>query len=374
MKIIVLVNGHPSPATSGAALRELGIIELLRELGATELVSVLRPGDASGGIEISGVKTHFVERERAPLPRRLVYPFRPYILNGYSTRVEKKLAELFAPGALLWVSRLAMAQYIPAAKKMGYRVVLDQHNIESDYYFDSIRANGRWRELPLAWQMQRKERQFCRASDRVVVTSVRDRQLLQSLACREALIIPNCVSPPAEAAPNGDAKNLLFVGTLDYAPNVEGLRWFLASWPQLKADNFRLRVAGARPSAELQNLIRKAGAEIFVSPASLEPHYEWAGVCLAPILSGGGTRIKIIEALGRGKALVSTPKGAEGLDVRHGEHLLLAETGAEFVAGIRRLARHQEERSRLEREGRRLVQESYSWAAQLGRVRAICEI
>jgi polysaccharide biosynthesis protein PslH len=162
---------------------------------------------------------------------------------------------------------------------------------------------------------------------------------------RRVVVVPNVV-PRSESFVgvrdgHANTSTLLFVGTLDYAPNVEGLRWFIDEvLPGLRAANpdLRLLVVGRNPSPAVVELCSAAPAvTLHANVPDVVPFYEQAGIVVAPILSGGGTRIKIIEAAFARRPVLSTRIGAEGLELVNGEEIFLADSPAEFVSIYKQL-------------------------------------
>jgi glycosyltransferase involved in cell wall biosynthesis len=177
-------------------------------------------------------------------------------------------------------------------------------------------------------------------------------------------VVPNGVDAAAlELPPPGDEPVVLFTGRLSYAPNAEGLLWLLREvWPRVEAavPDARLVVVGPDPPAEARRL---AGPRVELTGwvPEMTPHYERARVVLVPILSGGGTRLKVVDGLASGRPVVATPLGAEGIEARDGEHLLLARDAEALAAAVARLLRDDAEAARIGAAGRRLAEERYDW-------------
>lgn len=147
---------------------------------------------------------------------------------------------------------------------------------------------------------------------------------------------------------------LLFVGALGYGPNHEALTWFLCRvWPRLaRIAGLRLEIVGAAASDELKRLARRRGVRLHGFRADLAPFYRRASVVVAPLRAGAGTRIKIIEAAGRGVPVVATPLAAEALPLRGGRDIWLADTPEAFARAIGEALSHPAKRSRIARNAR----------------------
>ena len=165
--------------------------------------------------------------------------------------------------------------------------------------------------------------------------------------------------PPLPREPS----RLLFLGSMDYHPNVDGILWFAARcWPEIRArrPDARLEIVGGDPTPEVRAL---ASAEIEVTGRvpEVRPHLERAGVFVVPLRIGGGTRLKIVEALALATPTVSTRIGAGGLELVDDEHLLLADDPASFAAAVVRLIEDREAAARLGETGRSFATARYRW-------------
>lgn len=164
-------------------------------------------------------------------------------------------------------------------------------------------------------------------------------------------LLPNVVPPVIQAeSVQRDPLRLLFLGTLSYLPNEDGVRWFLeAMWGALRAEvpGLSWRVVGVGMATELQSTLAAAGVDAVGAVAEVGPEFAAAAMLVVPLRAGSGTRIKILEAFRHGTPVVSTTKGAAGLAVVHGEHLLLADTPAAMVEACLRLCRDSDLRDRL---------------------------
>jgi glycosyltransferase involved in cell wall biosynthesis len=148
--------------------------------------------------------------------------------------------------------------------------------------------------------------------------------------------------------------NLLFTGTMVYWPNIKAVEYFTeAILPSIRraVPEAILHIVGASPTEEVTNLAGD-GVVVHGAVADMRPYFHEAAVVVAPLRHGGGTRLKILEAAASGKAIVSTPLGAEGLDFRHDQDLVIAETAEDFADAVIGLLRDEARRRRLERNAR----------------------
>jgi glycosyltransferase involved in cell wall biosynthesis len=162
------------------------------------------------------------------------------------------------------------------------------------------------------------------------------------------------------AAPQPDT--LIFTGALRYRPNYDAMRWFIAEvWPQVRRVRpmARLFITGDHAGLALPDA---DGIECTGFVDDIRPLLSSARLAVAPIFAGGGTRLKILEAMAAGTPVVATAKGAEGIDAASGEELLLADDAVSFAAQVVALLGDEGLRARLSQAARRLVAERYDWA------------
>jgi glycosyltransferase involved in cell wall biosynthesis len=248
--------------------------------------------------------------------------------------------------------------------------VLDEHNIEYDILKRTARSSG---TLPrviynsLNWRkLAREERDAWRRFDGVALTSRRDELLLhEEMPTVRTSVIPNGVDVQAFAPVVGQSEPgmLLFFGAINYQPNHDGVLFFIDHiFPKIRARNPNARFCILGPGAREEVLSRQGnGVEILGMVDEVAPYIDRASAIVVPLRIGGGTRLKIVEALAKGKAVISTRLGAEGLDVVHDQHLLLADEPEEFAREVARVFDDPGLAARLGAAGRSLMEQQYSW-------------
>lgn len=255
-------------------------------------------------------------------------------------------------------------------------VFFDLDDIEHLSYIRGLRQLPQWRGRKLYYlqlpALMLAERRSIRLATRTFVCSDRDRRHLEMLYRLPRIVtVPNAVSLPCRPA-TAETKTCLFLGRYTYAPNVEAAALLLKEiWPRIRA---------SVPEARL--LIAGEGSEVIPRPPTVDPAVEFLGfvpdldrlyariqVVCTPILSGSGTRIKIIEAAAFGRPVVSTTLGAEGLQFRDGVEILLRDTPATFAAACIDLLRNPAMAERIALSGRSVVERFYVRAAVVDRVR-----
>jgi glycosyltransferase involved in cell wall biosynthesis len=160
--------------------------------------------------------------------------------------------------------------------------------------------------------------------------------------------------------------HMVFTGSMDWLPNEDGMLHFVRDvLPLIRRDEpaATLSIVGRAPTPAVRRLAQEPGIEVTGSVPDVRPHVAAGQVYVVPLRIGGGTRLKIFEAMGMGKAIVSTTVGAEGLPVTHGRDILLADGPAAFAAAVVRVIRDPVLRERLEGAARRLVVDRFDWSA-----------
>lgn len=273
-----------------------------------------------------------------------------------------------APVAVVHVQRLYMAPAIePLLGQIGPpRTILDLDDDES-------RTFGRLAELHQARGEEREARSHASDAarftalaeallprfDQVAVCSQSDAQrLAQAVTAARLVSIPN--APPQSVAMAARTKDidLLFVGTFGYLPNRDGAEWLARQVLPLLPPTTRTWLVGPCPEDLRKSLSAIPGMTVVGWVDDLAPYYARAACAVAPIRAGGGTRIKILEAVALGVPVVSTGLGAEGLEFHPGQHLLLADTPAAFAAACRQAGgelRAEMARAFLEERGSRAM-------------------
>jgi polysaccharide biosynthesis protein PslH len=165
--------------------------------------------------------------------------------------------------------------------------------------------------------------------------------------------------------------HLVFTGSMDWLPNVDAMTYFCRDiLPLIRADEpgTTVSIIGRAPLPAVSRLAELPGVEVTGSVEDVRGYIERATAYIVPLRIGGGTRLKIFEAMAMGKAVVSTTVGAEGLPVVHGEHLCIADTPREFAAAVVSLIRDPAHRLQFERAARELVVRAYDWSAVAGQL------
>jgi glycosyltransferase involved in cell wall biosynthesis len=176
-------------------------------------------------------------------------------------------------------------------------------------------------------------------------------------------------STELEAASPTGSRQLIFTGSMDWLPNEDAMLFFCRDiLPQIRAEepDVTLSIVGRAPTPAVRRLASEHGVQVTGRVDDVRPYMREAAVYVVPLRIGGGTRLKIFEAMAMSKAVVSTTVGAEGLPVTAGEHLVLADEPRGFARGVVRLLRDLDKRRSVEQAARQLVVAKYDWAVVAG--------
>ncbi len=266
-------------------------------------------------------------------------------------------------------SASSMAPYLRAEALRHIPAVVDLVDVDSQKWLDYAAAS----RAPAAWlyrvegrQLRRLERDLPTWARGVVLTTPAEVAIYEQFAgAGTALAVPNGVDldyfqPGRQSAESA----CVFVGALDYRPNVDGLKWFCAEiWPRLyrRRPDARFFVVGRRPVAAVGRLGRIAGVEVVGAVPDVRPWLARAAVALAPLRIARGVQNKVLEALAAARAVLATPLCLQGLATEPGRHLLVASTPDEWVSSLDHLLGDADLRERLGAAGRAYVEEHHRW-------------
>jgi glycosyltransferase involved in cell wall biosynthesis len=223
--------------------------------------------------------------------------------------------------------------------------------------------------------MLRFERQAFGRFELVLAVSNADRETFGRLyagsATRPVHVVQTGVdttyfSPRWSADSDVTAPRLVFTGSMDWLPNEDGMSYFVDEiLPRIRAQvpGVTLSVVGRAPTPAVRRLAEQSGIEVTGRVEDVRPYVARGTAYVVPLRIGGGTRLKIFEAMSMGKAVVSTTVGAEGLPVTHGRDILIADDPQAFADAVIRLIREPRIRTRIESAARQLVVDHYDWSA-----------
>lgn len=382
MRILFVCAHQVWPPVTGARLRNFHLANALAKRAAVTLLQLRPPGEK----EIAGVEElrHFervltFERERSytlgKIVSGLLGPSPLPILNYFSPKAAELFRQLvtredFDAVQFEGVHLLHYVRVLGEPRRPP-NLIVDWHNIESELMRRYSITETNWPKKLVARRtaslLEAAENQLLRSSRIHTVASERERELLLARHCgNDIRVIGNGVEVLRFAqvtSPSVKSKSVLFVGSMDYHANIDAVIWFAQQiWPDIHAQfpDLIFTIAGRDPGPQIRNLVSNS-VHVTGTVADVRPYYEEAFAVVVPLRVGGGTRLKILEAMAAGVPVISTRLGAEGLEVENEAHILLADTPAEIVSALDRLRGDGALWRRLACRARLLVSEKYNW-------------
>lgn len=271
---------------------------------------------------------------------------------------------------MIHVDTIALSQFVDSTGSVA--TALTHHNIESQLMSRRASVEPRWYARGfLAREASKLKQLEIEASPRFginIVMSDQDGAILREMAPGVRLaVVPNGVDTTYFQPDRGESEThaLIYTGGMNMFANRDAVMHFLRSmWPAIRQQvpGARFFAVGQDPPPELRDLARgDSGIEVTGYVSDIRPYVRRAAVYVVPLRVGGGTRLKVLDAMALGKALVSTSIGCEGLDVTPGEHLLVADTAEDFANHVVALLRDPARRRQLGTAARHLVTTRYAW-------------
>ncbi len=379
MKVLQLCIKPPLPTVDGGTMAMNSITQgLLREgceVKVLAMESDKHPADrAKMGEEYlrqTGFESQYVDLSVKPLAAAVS------MLCGESYHVKRFRSEAFAARLraileqetfdVVHLESLFMTPYVPLIRSLSdAKVVLRSHNVEHVIWqrvaASTPRGFKRWYLKHLALALRAYELEHVNDYDGVVCITKGDADYFRQHGCRRPLTsIPFGVEPDDAANVDVEPASLFHIGAMDWMPNRESIEWLLDEvWPVVHREvpQAHLYLAGRKMPQKWMDTPMDGVTVVGEVP---DAGYFIAGkqINVVPLLSGSGIRVKIIEAMAAGKAVVTTTVGAQGIDYTEGENLLVADTPAQFAAQIKRLVDDQEYCHSVGEAAARLVAEHY---------------
>ena len=428
VRILILTPQLPIPPqaltgmSQGTTIRNFSLIAGLAQRHDVDLLTFLAPADlrSGGAAEARSSPTDepgtaalnllqpycgTIVTEPAPV-RTLARRARDTVLNPLpdlalrlsSPTMHARMAQMVRAKRydVVQVEGVEMAPYVPDLWDSGSpsnrphpRLIFDDHNAEyvlqQRAFLTDARRPRRWVAAAYSFVQWRKltgyERRVCRRADRVVAVSDVDAEALRQLAPgHRVTVIPNGVDlafnrpgavPPAVGM---GAHALVFSGKMDYRPNVDAVVWFAdAVLPAILAHipDAHFYIVGQQPHARVKALAERPAITVTGRVPDVRPYITGAGIYVVPLRIGGGTRLKVLEAMALGQALVSTHLGCDGFAFENGQQVCFADDPAAFAETVVGLLRDRDRAAALGRRARAYVEANFGWDAIVPRLEAL---
>ena len=404
--ILLLTPQFPYPPHQGTTLRNYNLIAGLARRHEVHLLSFGEPAASRGTPLDSLCRTVQVipPPERSTLQRVQGLAFSR--LPDMAQRLPSASFQAALDATLeredpdvVEVEGIELAQYLfQVADRRGVAerplLVFDDHNAEyvlqQRAFETDVRQPRRWIGAAYSfvqWQrLKGYERRACHTADRVVAVSDTDAAAIRRLASElEPIVVPNGVdmeyytadAPAIEADEGPGTLDLVFTAKMDFRPNVDAVLWFAqAVLPRIRHESPQTRfwVVGKDPHPRLDPLTADPGIVVTGWVEDVRPYIAGAALYVIPLRIGGGTRLKVLEAMAMGKAIVSTALGCEGFELVPDQELSIADTPDEFAAAVLALLRDPDGRERMGSTARRYASSRYDWRMIVPRLERVYEV
>jgi len=386
MRVLVVDEEIPFPPNSGKRLRTFNLLKHLAQRHEIHFVCRQHEGEESidrEGFEAAGIKTHVVPH---PIQKKSGFMFYGSLLKNLFSRYPYSVTSHASSQMIHTLTEkmrekpfdLLHCEWTPYAINLQsflpFPSVVVAHNVEAMIWrrnFLLERNPAKKAYIYLQWKkMARFEEKAFASFTKVVAVSEPDKaEIVQWVPSEQVAVVENGVDvdffrpTKIEQVPY----SLVFTGAMDWRPNIDCMLFFLDQvWPKVtqRFPKAILSIVGRNPSPILQERVRNMPAVTLTGTVpDVRPYMDRALVYIVPLRFGGGSRLKILEALAMEKPVVSTSIGAEGLEVVPDQHLLIADDPDEFVRAIARLFEDERLRKEIGGAGKSLVDNKYQWKA-----------
>jgi len=382
LRILFLSAWFPYPPDNGSKIRIFNLIRELSRRHEITLVSFAAPGEGERLGEMEDYCARVVAVPQiafrpggfqsalgllAPVPRSVVATYS----RKMRVAVEEKVSRV-RPDIIL-SSELGTAPYAGLVKGVPRLLEELEVTVMKEQFTKEARPLVRLRRRLTWWKFRHYVRGLLRSFDACTAVSEKERQEIREMAPEgyPVEIVPNGVDV-SSIRPNGSRPQggtLIFPGALTYSANLDAMQYFLAEvYPLIRkrCPQVTLTITGGYDGVALNSLRLDESVSLSGHVPDIHPLVGASWACIVPLRIGGGTRLKILEAMALGTPVVATSKGAEGLDVTDGRNILLADGPEAFAEATLRLLGDPSLRASLAQEGRALVEAKYGWE-EIGR-------
>ena len=390
MRLLYFAAHKIWPLTSGNRLRDYHLSRQLVKRASVTLVEICHPGEQPTVRSKDCNYERIVSLKKRPsytlskILGGLAGPTPITVLNYFEPQLESQMANIlaFSPFDTVQIEGIHLSKYLPVIRAVPHppAIIVDWHNIESELMRQYSQKNRSWPHKlaarRTAYLLEKAEADLLWTASAHTVTSERDKKTLLAICpSAKVYVVPNGVdtdffTPPEIAVTRRNPEaaalksELLFVGSMDYFANVDAVSAFVhGPWPEIAKRHSRLTfvIVGRNPPREVKQL-ESDRVRVTGMVEDVRPFYSSALAVVVPLRIGSGTRLKILEAMAAGVPVVATRLAAEGIEVEHNIHALLADTVSEIGEAIDRIVSSAETRFRLAQAARNLVTAHYDWA------------
>lgn len=381
MHILFITSQLPYPPYSGGVIKSWMLVQHWAEKYELSVVSLLKGEDPQHEENfLKKVSLHNYYSEAINKPRSGINFLRSYlsgsaslnIYRNYSSSIAKAVEEISATADIIVADHYEMGQYVPA--DFSGKVVLHEHNAEYIMWerLAELEKNPvkKWLISAESRRIKAAEYQYGSRAD-LILASPNDIKELTAIGLpvekfRTTYHLGDdylLAEPQLNFA--GTKCQILFIGTLTWEANIDGLEWFVTKcWPQIlqKEPKATFKIVGKNPGSRLTALAERYSGISFTGFAEeLEPFYLESRAFVVPLRFGSGIKVKLLNAMYRGIPVVTTPIGTEGLEVENGQHLFSTQDPGQYAQYVLQLLRDEPIWKKLSTNSRQLVGSSYTW-------------
>ena len=385
MRVLYFAPRIAWPVISGAHLRDFYFAQYLAQKSRLTYIGLVNE-DAGGQPELlreklgNGAQVIALRRDaayrRTNIARGLIGPTPLNVLNFTSPRVLTEVDRIFREQSFdtIQIESMHLIAYARRLRELApqARLILDWHNIESEilarYAENDSNPLRAWYARRTSTLSRHVENELLRLCHAHTVCSDRERDVLRQRVPEAHIeVVGNgvdCDFFAASPASSAERRDVLFMGRMDYHANIDAALFFVRKvWPlihQLRPE-LRMVIVGAQPAKPILAL-REQGIVVTGTVDDVRPYYQSALTSVVPLRVGGGTRLKVLEAMAAGTPVISTTLGAEGLEITPGRNILIAETPEEMADALVPLKANNSQWQALADNARRMVRMKYDWS------------
>jgi sugar transferase (PEP-CTERM/EpsH1 system associated) len=382
-KLLFLSTRIPYPLDTGGKIRAYHVLSALATYFHVTLLAFCGKEVATGNIAAMkklGVNVLTVFNpliDSAPRITDVVHNFGSdlplTVAKYYSPSMNEEIEKLMGEGVdVVHCEQLHMATYVTGRFPAALRG-LDAHNVEAQLAERYVYIERNLvRKALLMWnrrKLQRFETNSVQAFDLVLAVSREDRETFSKLGAGDNVkVLQNGVNVDYfSPSDKEDDNSIVFVGSMDWKPNIDGVEYFIDSiFPLIRRANpvATFTVVGKSPPESVRRLgSEENGIRVTGTVDDVRPYLEKAAVSIVPLRFGGGTRLKVLEAFAAGKAVVSTSLGCEGIDCEDGNHIFIRDSAESFAAAVVLFLKDRILRRSMGARARGLAESEYDWRA-----------
>ncbi len=385
MRILIVANKMPYPAKDGGTIATLSLARSLRKCGCeVDLLAMNTPkhyckvddipAEISSEINFQAVEVDTTIRPAKAL-KNLLFSSLPYNAERFVNKdFEKKLSELLTENCydVVQLEGLYLCPYIQAIRKISRaKIALRAHNVEHEIWQRMVENE---KSLPkrlykgiIARRMRRFELSYINSYDYLVPITDRDADFFaQNGNAKPVHVVPLGLEPmsPLFSIDNSnvDFPVFSFLGALDWQPNIEGVEWFVRNvWCEYRKrhSGAKFRVAGRNANKEFVIFLISSNVDYLGELENVVNYYASGAIFVVPLLSGSGMRVKVVEAMAAGKAVITTSVGTEGIATENGRNILIADDVSKFIECMEKIAGNRASYDDISANARRFIRENY---------------